>query len=94
MLYDITMLFTYYLHNLYHLQAVKMMFCKLSLNYMFKDNFGGKLNKFIGKSEKNGFCRPIEPAFYNSAVVPSPVYDTVVSSPINDIVSIISQLYY
>ena len=37
MRYDITMLFTYYLHILYHLQAVKVIFLKFFLIWTFKD---------------------------------------------------------
>ena len=37
MRYDITILFTYYLHILYHLQAAKVIFLKFFLIWTFKD---------------------------------------------------------
>ena len=59
MLYDIAMLFTRYLHNLYHLQAVKIICSNLSLIYVLKDNnFAENYTKLAENLKKKiGFCR-------------------------------------
>ena len=61
------MLFTQYLHNLHHVQAVKMIFSYLFLICTFKDNnLAENWTNFAENLKKLGSAEPVEPAFYNS----------------------------